>query len=509
MALLAPLVAGAAVLSAAAAPSASRGRQIYLRGEGGKGPGIAASIDGWQSQVPASLLACASCHGNDGEGRPEGGVTPSPLTWEQLTKPYAVEEGGGRSRPPYTGSSLARAIMTGIDSAGRPLQSTMPRFRMSGEQLRDLIAYLKRLGNTKEPGLTDHRLAVGMFVPSSGPQQKIGEAMQQVVRALFDRANAQGGLYGRKLELRVLPSEDGARALDGQQVFALLGGLSGVTGLDVAALAEEKEIPLIAPVITDPEPGSPARRFSFYLFPGLREQALALAAFAGQQAEKKALHALVVYPETPRASSLAEGIEAYGREAGWAGAKRIGYPEGRPDPAAVVTAGKKVSASALFFLGSPAEAAALLSEAAKRSFTPAVFLEGLQAGRELSSAPGAFENRLFLAFPGLPLSRGTEAEQDFHALPVNQAPPGMEAFQLWAYAGGRILLEALRTAGRRLDREKLITSLEGLYDFETGTAAPVRFGPGRRVGTSGATIVRLDPRVHQLVVVRQWVNVEK
>ena len=505
--LLASLLAGAAVLPAAA-PSASRGRQIYLRGQGGKGPAIAASIDGWQSQVPASLLACASCHGADGEGRPEGGVTPSPLTWDQLTKPYAVEEAGGRSRPPYTESTLARAVMTGLDSAGRPLQSTMPRFRMSGEQLHDLVAYLKILGRTREPGLTDQSLAVGMFVPSSGPQQKIGEAMRQVVSALFDRANAHGGLYGRKLELRVLRSEDGASALAGGQVFALLGGLSGVTGLDVAALAEEKEIPLIAPVVTDPDPGSPARRYSFYLFPGMREQALALAAFAEEQVEKKALRAIVVYPRTPRATGLAQAIEEHARDAGWAGVKEIGYREGAPDAEAAVAAGRKASASALFFLGSPAEAASLLSEAAKRSFTPSVFLEGLQAGRELSAAPPAFQDRLFLAFPGLPLARGTEAEQDFHALLGKQAQPGMQAFQLWAYAGGRILLEALRTAGRRLDREKLITSLEGLYDFEAGTAAPVWFGPGRRLGTSGATIVRLDASVHQMVVVRPWVDVE-
>ena len=35
-------------------------------------------------------MACANCHGFDGQGKPEGGITPSNLTWEVLSKPYGL-----------------------------------------------------------------------------------------------------------------------------------------------------------------------------------------------------------------------------------------------------------------------------------------------------------------------------------------------------------------------------------------------------------------------------------
>jgi ABC-type branched-subunit amino acid transport system substrate-binding protein len=501
------LAATAALVAGGLAPDAARGRDIYLRGDAGGGPPITASTDGWQSEVPASVLACASCHGKDGQGRPEGGVTPSVLTWDELTRPYRVVEGSGRTRPPYTESSLARAIVTGIDSGGNPLQPVMPRYRMTREQIRDLAAFLKRLGSEEEPGLQDQRLTVGMFVPRSGPQARIGEAMRGIVSALFARVNAAGGIYGRTLDLRVLRPEEGAGALRREPVFALVGGL-GAGALDVAAVAEEQEVPLIAPVVTDPQLGTPPRRFGFYLFPGLPEQARALAAFAGQEIRPEKLRALIVHPASPRGTALADGIEAEGKQAGWAAAARIAYPEGHFDASAVAAAGQRATASAIFLLGGAEEAAALLGEAARRRFTPAVFLEGLQAGQSLLAASAAYDHAVYLAFPSLPLSGGSEVARDFQAVRGEAPQASLEAFQLWAYAGGRVLLEALRSAGRRLDREKLVAALEGLYDFDAGLPSAIRFGPGRRLGTSGATIVRLDPRAQELVVVRPWIAVE-
>ena len=50
---------------------------------------------------------------------------------------------------------------------------------------------------------------------------------------------------------------------------------------------------------------------------------------------------------------------------------------------------------------------------------------------------------------------------------------------------------------RRL--EQLVTALEGLYDYETGLAPRLTFGPNRRVGAAGAYIVRIDPERKALI----------
>jgi hypothetical protein len=57
-----------------------------------------------------------------------------------------------------------------------------------------------------------------------------------------------------------------------------------------------------------------------------------------------------------------------------------------------------------------------------------------------------------------------------------------------------------------LSREKLVTSLEGLYDFETGLTPRITFGPNRRVGAAGAYIITVDTKQKQFVPTGEWVK---
>jgi mono/diheme cytochrome c family protein len=75
-------VAGAAALDEAAA----RGKQIYLEGTSAGGGTIEAVVGDEAVTLPASAVPCASCHGPDGRGRPEGGVLPPDIRWQELTK---------------------------------------------------------------------------------------------------------------------------------------------------------------------------------------------------------------------------------------------------------------------------------------------------------------------------------------------------------------------------------------------------------------------------------------
>ena len=128
LALIAPAVLhGAAELT----PEEQRGRQIYLEGTSPSGGEIVAVMGDAQIEVPAASVPCSSCHGLDGRGRPEGGVSPSDLRWESLTRPYGVTHPSGRSHPPYDERLLKRAVTLGLDPAGNNLHVAMPRFRLS------------------------------------------------------------------------------------------------------------------------------------------------------------------------------------------------------------------------------------------------------------------------------------------------------------------------------------------------------------------------------------------
>jgi ABC-type branched-subunit amino acid transport system substrate-binding protein len=83
-----------------------------------------------------------------------------------------------------------------------------------------------------------------------------------------------------------------------------------------------------------------------------------------------------------------------------------------------------------------------------------------------------------------------DAESEFRALAARYgqgAEGGLSQRQ--ALAAAKILMEALRRAGRDVTRERLVDALETLQDFHTGLIPPVSYSATRRIGSDGAWIV--------------------
>ena len=188
-------------------PSERRGKQIYTRGTSPSGQEILAYLGEASLEVPASAMSCANCHGLEGQGKPEGGITPSNLTWEAVTKPYGVTHADGRRHPPYTERGLELAITRGLDPAGHRLMNVMPRYVMSKEDLADLILYLKRLGKDRDPGISETALVIGATVPN-GALAEMGQAVKAVTTAFFAELNSQGGIYNRRVELKLIETAE-------------------------------------------------------------------------------------------------------------------------------------------------------------------------------------------------------------------------------------------------------------------------------------------------------------
>src|SRR5215468_5525991 len=66
-------------------PEAQRGQHIYRRGSSPAGYEMNAVLEPAGVAVPAAVLPCVNCHGHDGRGRAEGGVTPADISWQTLT----------------------------------------------------------------------------------------------------------------------------------------------------------------------------------------------------------------------------------------------------------------------------------------------------------------------------------------------------------------------------------------------------------------------------------------
>jgi ABC-type branched-subunit amino acid transport system substrate-binding protein len=491
-------------------PQERRGKSIYLRGESPSGREITATVS--DVVVPASTVTCAGCHGLRGEGKTEAGVTAGGLTWPNLLKPHTHPT--GRTHVPFSEATFVRAITGGTDPSGNTLLAAMPRYKLSAEDLADLVAYLKRIEDDRDPGLTDTSVKVGTVIPAQGALAETGAAMRDVLAAYFQDLNARGGVYGRRVELRVAEmgadasaTAAGARRLVEQdEVFALVGGMSAGADPELSALARETETPFIGPATLLPQAGTPVNRQVFYLLPGLGEQARALVNFYAQRRPSPPARVALVYPNSGVSAQAAAAAEDQCGKAGCGTLQKFSYERGKFDAAALV--GSLKGADAVFFFGTGGEEVALIKEAAAAGWAPHVLLLGaLTAGDLAGNVPAGFRDRVFVAFPTVPsdLTQGGMAElralQEKYKIAARHT-----ASQLAAFAAAKVFAEGLRRSGQDLSREKLITALEGLYDFETGLTPRITFGPNRRVGAAGASVLKIDPEKKEFAPAGGWVK---
>jgi ABC-type branched-subunit amino acid transport system substrate-binding protein len=492
-----------------------RGKAIYRRGVNSSGREIVALMG--EIEVPAPRLTCAGCHGAQGEGKTEGGVTAGQLTWAHLTKPYGHIHPSGRKHGPFNELSFTRAVMNGTDPAGNPLLVPMPRYRMTQDEMADLIAYIKRLSADSDPGVTEQKIIIGSVIPNSGPLAETGAAMRDVLTAYFNEINNGGGIYNRKIELRVVDSRTDAGATAAaaveefatrEQVFAFVGGLSAGADKELAALAARREIPFIGPGTLQPVAGIPVNRQVFYLQPGVMEQARALINFAASRQGLTKMRAAVVAYESELTLAASAACEEKAKKIGWANIDRYVYRVGDFNASQLVRKLGSSGTGVVFFFGHSGDEAAFIKEATAAKWTPHIFLLGALVGRDLLSASSQeFTDKLFLAFPTVPGDITLSGMSELRALHEKyKIAPRHIASQLAAFAAAKVFIEALKRAGQGVTREKLIAALENLYEFETGVAPRLTFGPNQRVGATGAYIISIDAGKKQLVPMGGWVS---
>ena len=493
--------------------SERRGKQIYLRGTSASNREITATLN--DIDVPASTTTCAGCHGMRGEGSTEGGVTAGNLTWSNLIKPYGHTHSTGRKHGPFTESSFTRAVVNGLDSAGNDLLVAMPRFKLSAEDMADLIAYIKRLDTDLDPGLTDNSVRIGLVLPSTGTLADLGAAMKDVFTAYFADVNNKGGIFNRKIELQFADAGAGGPATAGiaqsfaakEHIFAFVGGLSAGADPQIAKFARSEEIPFIGPSTLLPHAETPVNRYVFYLLPGIAEQSASLVNFAAARADLRNAKLAIVYSDNPLGLVAATAAEDHAKKIGRAIETKLRFTSHSFDARATVQDLKNSGVEVLLFFGTGKEQSLLLNEAATLAWQPNLLVLGAMTNTEPAAASTEMKHNIFIAYPTLPADITAGSVAEFHALHEKyKFAPRHTASQLAAFATAKIFVEALTRAGKDLSREKLVTTLEGFYDYETGTTPRITFGPNRRIGAAGAHILSLDLLEREFPTASGWIH---
>lgn len=505
-------------------PAARRGKRIYQRGVTSDGRTVEGAIVGGAAALYGREAACAGCHGPSGQGTSEGGITAPPLAAEPRLASRGELRGGGV----MTAAALATAIREGRGPAGQPLSPVMPRYSLAEPDLQDLIEYLGCVGRDLDPGVTARSVVLGAALPLTGPAAPVGLAVRDVLLAAFAEVNARGGVYRRRLELRVEDSGGGAggagataRLLDGG-VLALVGSVFDGDPALRARLLEER-IPLVGPFTGAaglPSGGSDAARGAvgaaavaadgvvFQIMPGPDVLArVAIKHFAGAPGNAGAA-ALVVHTRDRDGEAWASGARAEASRRGLPAPPALSFEPDRISPGDVLGAAEAHKARAVLFWGPGADLARVRRALDDAGWAVPIYASlGSIAEDTGALSPRASDRVLFL-YAGLLDERERASGGAFRAfLRRAGVAPGPLGVQASAYVAAQIVIEALKRAGAHTTREGLIAALEGLRDFDAGPAPRVTFARNRRTGVLGASLLRMDPASGAAVRASEWIEV--
>ena len=138
--------------------SVSNGERIYYTATSDSGSPI--SFSGGPQWLYMHGGSCVDCHGEDGRGGivvMMSDVVAPDIRYDELTGIHGEEGEGGdhEEHPPYTDELIKIAINQGLGPDGESLDHIMPRWRMSEEDLDDLLAFLQTLDGSSDAWVGD------------------------------------------------------------------------------------------------------------------------------------------------------------------------------------------------------------------------------------------------------------------------------------------------------------------------------------------------------------------
>ena len=299
----------------------SLGETMYRKGILPSGASIKTAISA-DVQTPGTTFACAGCHTRSGMGfrekwnqtpainaatlfQPQYAYFPS-LRPSERTAILPMKYQTPPLREAYTDATLEVALQAGIKPDGRPLKSTMPRYRLSENDLKVLLYYLHHLSAEPSPGVTETTITFATVVTdevSPEDREAMLKVLEQNVRNHNNLGNNPGdmivminmrvmrlGYRAWKLalwDLKGLPAtwadqlEEYYRK---EPVFAVVGGLAHGSWEPVHRFCESRRIPCILP-LTDLPVISSTDYYTLYFSKGYYQEGEAAARYLNNNAE--------------------------------------------------------------------------------------------------------------------------------------------------------------------------------------------------------------------------------
>jgi branched-chain amino acid transport system substrate-binding protein len=349
-------------------------------------------------------------------------------------------------------------------------------------------------------GVNDTEILLGQSAALSGPAGQLGTNMRDGALLYFDQVNAHGGVHGRKIVLKTLDDGyEGARAaantrrfVDDERVFALFGYVGTPTSAASMPIFTQARVPFVGPFTGAESLRNPVNPYVFNVRASYFDETEAIV----QHLTAMSIDRIAIFYQD----------DAYG-QAGLAGVERAlkkrnlslvarGTVQrnttivqkavediGKADPQAVIMISAYTSCAAFI--------RQMKAVQHNPTFWNVSFVGSKALADELGGEGRGVEISQVMPFPwdnSIPVVR------EYRKL-AEQAKTEVGFGTLEGYVAAKVMVEGLKRAGHKLDRESFVKAMETMNDYDVG-GFRVSYGPGVRYGSRfvDLTIISKDSK---------------
>jgi ABC-type branched-subunit amino acid transport system substrate-binding protein len=349
-------------------------------------------------------------------------------------------------------------------------------------------------------GVTDAQVVLGQSVALTGPAQQLGLDMQLGAMLYFNQVNARGGVNGRKILLKTLDdgyeatraAENTKKLINDEKVFALFGYVGTPTSQASLPIFTEAKVPFVAPFTGAELLRTPVNPYIFHVRASYFDETEAIV----QHLTAMSVNRIAVfYQNDSYGQAGLAGVERALKKRGLDVVAKATVERNTVEVNKAIEAINKADPQAVVMISAYKSCAAFIKDMKKAGASPTFwnvsFVGSKALAKELDAEGRGVQISQVVPFPW---DSSVPVVKEYQKLMAEtNAEPGFGTLE--GYIGAKVMVEGLRRAGRKLDRDTFIRAMESIQEFDVG-GFKVSYGPGNHNGSHfvDLTIISKDQK---------------
>ena len=350
-------------------------------------------------------------------------------------------------------------------------------------------------------GVTESQIVLGQSAAMSGPAQDLGKDMRTGAMLYFNYVNANGGVHGRKIVLKTL--DDGyeppraaantKKFIEDEKVFALFGYVGTPTSAASMPIFTQAKVPFVGAFTGAELLRHPVNPYVFNVRASYFDETEAIV----QHLTAVSIDNIAIfYQDDAYGQAGLAGVERALKKRNMKLSARGTVERNTVDVTKAVNVIKQANPQSVIMISAYKSCAAFIREMKKQGQNPTFwnvsFVGSKALAKELGPDGRGVEISQVVPFPwdiSVPVVR------EYRKL-LQEEKAGEPGFgTLEGFIAAKVMVEGLKRAGKKLDREGFVRAMDTLGNYDAG-GFKVSYAPDNRSGSQfvDLTIISKDEK---------------